>query len=108
MADSVLMIEDDEDLSTMLSEYLRGYGFELVACPNAAQGLAKLEEDRYSALLLDVMLPDLDGFEICRRVRANSAHWDLPILMLTRTLAGARRKRGAGALPRSADGQGAG
>jgi DNA-binding response OmpR family regulator len=83
VADAVLMIEDDEDLSTMLSEYLRGYGFELVACPNAAQGLAKLEEDRYSALLLDVMLPDLDGFEVCRRVRANSAHWDLPILMLT-------------------------
>ncbi len=83
MTDSVLMIEDDENLSTMLCEYLSQYGFELIACPSAAEGLAKLDERRFAALLLDVMLPDLDGFEVCKRVRANSAHWDLPILMLT-------------------------
>ncbi len=77
------MIEDDENLSKMLCEYLRGYGFELVARPNASEGLAELERGRYSALLLDVMLPDLDGFEVCKRVRGDSAHWDLPILMLT-------------------------
>jgi len=83
VTDSVLMIEDDENLSTMLCEYLSQYGFELIACPNAVEGLAKLDERRFAALLLDVMLPDLDGFEVCKRVRANSAHWDLPILMLT-------------------------
>ena len=83
MTDSVLMIEDDENLSTMLSEYLREYGFELTACPNAVEGLAELDKRRFAALLLDVMLPDLDGFEVCKRVRGNSAHWDLPILMLT-------------------------
>ncbi len=83
MSDSVLMIEDDENLSSMLAEYLREFGFELVACPNASEGLAELEKARYSALILDVMLPDLDGFEVCRRVRSDSAHWGLPILMLT-------------------------
>lgn len=83
VSDAVLMIEDDENLSTMLGEYLANYGFELVACANATSGLAKLDDKRFAALILDIMLPDLDGFEVCKRVRAHSAHWDLPILMLT-------------------------
>ncbi len=83
MADSVLMIEDDENLSAMLAEYLREFGFELVACANATDGLTRLDNNQFSALILDVMLPDLDGFEVCRRVRGDSTHWDLPILMLT-------------------------
>ncbi len=83
MAEPVLMIEDDENLAAMLSEYLSDFGFELDPCANATQGLAKLDAGRYAALVLDVMLPDLDGFEVCKRVRADSAHWDLPILMLT-------------------------
>ncbi len=83
MADSVLMIEDDEDLSAMLAEYLREFGFDLTACANSTDGLSRLESGSFSALILDVMLPDLDGFEVCKRVRSSSAHWDLPILMLT-------------------------
>lgn len=83
MADSILMIEDDEELSAMLAEYLRDYGFELTAAPNAKDGLARLAATPFAALILDVMLPDLDGFEVCKRVRATPAHWDLPILMLT-------------------------
>jgi two-component system phosphate regulon response regulator OmpR len=83
VTDTVLMIEDDENLSSMLSEYLRDYGFELITCPNAAEGFAELDKTRFSALLLDVMLPDLDGFEVCKQVRNSSTHGDLPILMLT-------------------------
>lgn len=83
MAEPVLMIEDDEDLSTMLGEYLAGYGFEVFACANAAEGLARLDDRPFSALLLDVMLPDLDGFEVCRRIRGNPKHRELPIVMLT-------------------------
>ncbi len=77
------MIEDDENLSTMLVEYLASYGFEVVACPNASEGLAKLDTAPFAALLLDVMLPDLDGFEVCKRVRGHARHSDLPIVMLT-------------------------
>jgi DNA-binding response OmpR family regulator len=74
------MIEDDEALSAMVGEYLGGVDHAVTACPDAASGLAALERGGFDALVLDVMLPDLDGFEVCRRIRATS---DIPILMLT-------------------------
>src|SRR5438105_8129696 len=80
MAEHVLMIEDDERLSTMLSEYLGTRGFAVIARPTATDGLQLLRHGGFAALVLDIMLPDLDGFEVCRRVRAES---DIPILMLT-------------------------
>jgi two-component system phosphate regulon response regulator OmpR len=80
MSDRILMIEDDESLSAMLAEYLAGLGFVLAARATAASGLEALREGGFDALILDIMLPDSDGFEVCRRVRAES---DLPILMLT-------------------------
>ena len=76
----VLLIEDDERLSAMLSEYLATMGFEARAAPDAASGLDALAGDPFDALVLDIMLPDRDGFDVCREVRARS---DIPILMLT-------------------------
>ncbi len=83
MTDRILMIEDDENLSAMLAEYLADFGFELDAHPNAREGLAQLDGAAHSALILDIMLPDLDGFEVCKRIRGHERHADLPILMLT-------------------------
>jgi len=80
MAERILMIDDDTRLSAMVSEYLGARGMEAVARADAASGLAELERGGFAALVLDVMLPDADGFEVCRRVRARS---DVPILMLT-------------------------
>lgn len=80
MAERVLMIEDDEGLSAMVAEYLGGLGINVTARPTATEGLKLLQGGGYDALILDVMLPDLDGFEVCRHVRAES---DIPILMLT-------------------------
>jgi len=80
MAERILMIEDDERLSAMLAEYLAPAGLRVVACRAALDGLARLRRESFDALVLDLMLPDIDGFEVCRRVRADS---DLPILMLT-------------------------
>jgi two-component system, OmpR family, phosphate regulon response regulator OmpR len=80
MAERVLMIEDDESLAVMVSEYLGALGLKVTARPTAADGLKLLRHGGFEALILDVMLPDLDGFEVCRQVRAVS---DLPILMLT-------------------------
>jgi two-component system phosphate regulon response regulator OmpR len=80
MAEHVLLIEDDEHLSAMLSEYLGTRGFTVTACATATKGLQLLRQGGFAALVLDIMLPDLDGFEVCRRVRAES---DIPILMLT-------------------------
>ena len=76
----ILMIEDDEALSAMVGEYLGSVGYAVTPCSDAASGMATLERGGFDALVLDVMLPDLDGFELCRRVRATN---DIPILMLT-------------------------
>ena len=80
MADIILMIEDDEELSEMVREYLEPMGFEVHTRTHGATGLEALEGGSFDALLLDVMLPDADGFDLCRRIRAGS---DIPILMLT-------------------------
>jgi len=80
MTDRILMIEDDARLSDMVGEYLGGAGFRVSVCGTAAEGLARLERESFDALVLDLMLPDLDGLDVCRAVRARS---DLPILMLT-------------------------
>ena len=76
----ILMIDDDTSLSGMVAQYLGSRGLEVVTRPDAASGLAELERGRFDALVLDLMLPDQDGFDVCRRVRASS---ELPILMLT-------------------------
>jgi DNA-binding response OmpR family regulator len=80
MAGRVLMIEDDTALAGLVGEYLRPLGFDVAAAPTAAEGLRRLAAEPFEAVLLDVMLPDLDGFEVCRRIRASS---DVPVLMLT-------------------------
>jgi len=74
------MIDDDERLSAMVAEYLGGRGLHVTAHATATDGLAALARDPYDAVILDVMLPDVEGFEVCRRIRSAS---DVPILMLT-------------------------
>ena len=76
----ILMIEDDASLASMVGEYLHAAGMQVEAAHDAAAGLAALSRVKPDAVILDVMLPDLDGFEVCRRIRARSG---VPILMLT-------------------------
>jgi two-component system phosphate regulon response regulator OmpR len=80
VADRILIIDDDARLGAMVSEYLGESGFRASVRETAAEGLAALKNEPFDALVLDVMLPDVDGFEVLRRVRADS---DVPILMLT-------------------------
>ena len=80
MTERILMIEDDKSLASMLGEYLQGVGMQVEAAHDAASGLAALARTRPDAVILDVMLPDGDGFEVCRRIRASS---DVPVIMLT-------------------------
>lgn len=80
MAEQVLVVDDDTRLSAMLADYLGGNGFAVHTAATATAGLADLARRAPDAVILDVMLPDLDGFEACRRIRAIS---DVPILMLT-------------------------
>ncbi|HLH51015.1 MAG TPA: response regulator transcription factor [Roseiarcus sp.] len=80
MAERLLIIDDDSRLAAMVSDYLGKAGF-LVDCRfTGRDGLAALDHAAFDAVILDVMLPDLDGFEVCRRIRTRAA---TPILMLT-------------------------
>ena len=80
MAEKVLIVDDDTRLSAMLADYLSGSGYKVSTAANATAGLAELARQAPDAVILDVMLPDIDGFETCRRIRATS---DVPVLMLT-------------------------
>jgi two-component system, OmpR family, phosphate regulon response regulator OmpR len=76
----VLLIDDDDRLAEMLGQYLRTRGFEVEHRADGTSGLRTAQDKRFDVLVLDVMLPDLDGFEVLRRLRAKS---DMPVLMLT-------------------------
>ena len=80
MAARILLIEDDRHLAEMLTEYLGGAGFRVASAPDGRSGLARLAAEPYDALVLDLMLPDMDGLEVCRQLRGTS---DIPVLMLT-------------------------
>ena len=77
----ILLIDDDAKLARLLREYLGGQGFSLAHAPDGKLGLVMLKAKAYQLLLLDVMLPEMDGIEVCRRAR--EAGFILPILMLT-------------------------
>ena len=80
MTERILLIEDDHRLATMVQDYLGEAGFRVEHAANGTIGIARHGREAFDALILDLMLPDMDGLEICRRIRARS---DTPILMLT-------------------------
>ena len=80
MAERILMIDDDNRLAGMVSDYLGGAGFRVTVAGTGREGEALLKREPFDAVILDLMLPDADGLDLCRRLRATS---DVPILMLT-------------------------
>jgi len=83
MSARILLLEDDRRLAAMLVDYLTRAGFSVVAEPLAHAALARLQGEGFDALLLDLMLPDADGLEVCRQLRADPRLRRLPVLMLT-------------------------
>ena len=79
----LLLIDDDTRLSAMVGDYLRAGGFEVDAAGSLAEGRSKLAVGQHDALVLDLMLPDGDGLDLCRELRANPRTRQLPLLMLT-------------------------
>ena len=80
----LLMIEDDVRLAGMVSDYLGASGFEVSHAPDAQTGLARLQSAGVDLVILDLMLPDMDGLQVCQRIRAlPGALGQVPVLMLT-------------------------
>jgi two-component system, OmpR family, alkaline phosphatase synthesis response regulator PhoP len=78
---NVLLVEDDKDMTELLRHTLQEAGHILYACSTGKEGLSSLQNINIDLILLDLMLPDMDGFEICRRLREQNVRQ--PIMMLT-------------------------
>lgn len=76
----VLVIDDDVDLGELLAQYLKAEGFDLEAIANGEQGVARARSGEHARVVLDVMLPGMQGVEVLRQIRAPSP---IPVLMLT-------------------------
>jgi DNA-binding response OmpR family regulator len=80
MSGTVLLIEDEESIATLVRAYLERDGYKVVWARSGGDGLAELPRHAVRMIVLDIGLPDMDGFEVCRLVRSRSS---VPILMLT-------------------------
>ena len=76
----ILVIDDDEKLNQLLSDYLAKFGFEVITFTHPQKGLKALKNEIPDLVILDIMLPDMDGFEVCKTIRQDHA---VPIIMLT-------------------------
>jgi OmpR family response regulator RpaB len=76
----ILLIDDDEHLAAPLATYLKRFDLQLEHAVRPSTGLARLRAEAFDAAILDVMLPEMDGFELCRTIRRES---DIPIVMLS-------------------------
>ena len=80
MTDRILLIEDDPRLAEMVKNYLGGAGFRVTIASRGETGIALAAHEPFESIILDLMLPDMDGLDVCRRIRARGY---TPILMLT-------------------------
>ncbi len=83
MAEKILIVDDDTDTLRLVGLMLQRQGYEVVAASNGPQALQKAEEEEPDLILLDVMMPGMDGYEVARRLRANPITANTPILMFT-------------------------
>jgi two-component system alkaline phosphatase synthesis response regulator PhoP len=77
---SVLVVEDESSIASFVALYLKNAGYAVRTVANGSDALTQVASDSPALIVLDLMLPDIDGIEVCRRIRKNS---DVPILMLT-------------------------
>jgi DNA-binding response OmpR family regulator len=91
---SVLVVEDDPELNSLVGAYAQICGFHYVSALNGARALFEARENIPSAIILDLMLPDIDGFEICRRLKKDPTTSHIPVIILTALDDPAQRDQG--------------
>src|SRR3974377_251052 len=80
MSKSILVIDDDNKLNDLLIEYLGKNNYKVTAVENPKDGIVKLKNNYFDLVILDIMLPEMDGFETCKLIRKD---YETPIIMLT-------------------------
>ena len=79
----ILIVEDEESLLKLESILLTSRGYEVVGAADGAVALEQVVSERPDLVILDIMLPEIDGFEVCRRIKQNPETAHIPVLMLT-------------------------
>ena len=77
---NILVIDDDKELTALLEEFLSNYNFTVIACHNPLLGIDKALDGRSELVILDISMPEMDGFQVLRKIRESSA---IPVIMLT-------------------------
>ncbi len=83
MAEKILIIDDDVDTTRLVCLMFQNLGYQTVAANDGRQGLVKTSQEAPDLVLLDIMMPDMDGYEVARRLRSNPETTRIPILMFT-------------------------
>ena len=83
MAKRILVVDDDEMVRIALNELLRPEGFEVHTVPSGTEALKRIDENSYDLLILDIIMPEMDGFELCKRIREKEGLRETPIVFLT-------------------------
>lgn len=91
MAETILVVDDEREITDLVAFYLEREGFAVLRCYTGAQALERISQGGFELAILDVMLPDIDGFALCRQIRGSST---CPIIMLTAKIAQADRITG--------------
>jgi CheY-like chemotaxis protein len=83
MNKKILIVDDDEMVLMALDELLKPEGYEVQAVSSGREALKRIDETQYDLLMLDIIMPEMDGFELCRRIREKDEYKETPIVFLT-------------------------
>ncbi|MCP4116796.1 MAG: response regulator transcription factor [Desulfobacteraceae bacterium] len=79
----ILVVDDEPDFASIVQANLRKEGFEVEVAYDGVEAMEKVKEASYDAIVLDVMMPEKDGYEVCAELKADEKYRDIPIVMLT-------------------------
>lgn len=94
MQEHILIVDDEQPITEVLSTVLQNEGFNVDTAANGREGLDQVERKNYDLVLLDIMMPVIDGIEMLRRMRADEASVDIPVILMS---AGAQTLQDVGA-----------
>lgn len=81
--DKILIIDDEENIRELLSYNLKQNGYDTFTCDNGKKALDMVKDVQPQLILLDIMLPDMDGYDVCKKIRGDDTMYFIPIIMLT-------------------------
>lgn len=83
MAQRILVVDDEQDIRQLVALIAEASGYEVVQAANGAEGLQALQEAAFDLVILDIMMPEMDGWEVCRQIKSHQRTMETPVLILT-------------------------